>query len=675
MANAQLVVDQGDYDKALRLLNQVSPSAPAFAAAVGLKAAILLTHLHDREKYTQCYQDLLAAEHSVRNLVLLGDSYLRILNSEAAVTVYEEAYRMDPANPMLRTKIGRALISTHEYHRAIEFYESALRVASKSDDSSMQSLAHDLIKLYMKLGRHEAAQRVATTVLFTAPKGLADQLANVKTLQLLVAVQRLSSPSEVMTTLQEIHRILKDVYHTSRTNPSLGLGALGADGRDGIKNQLAAVCNDMAVELLANSGPGASAATDEAEQLLGEAQEYNNSSPAVMLTLARVHRNKRAYEAAQLQCQKIVSLNGALVKEALRLQADVLLLVGDAAQAVAPLLAHLQATTSSMQYELLAHALPLLRRAGKLADAKALLTSLEADKRHLNAVGYHFCNGLYARYTNDIAKSVRAFNLCRRDPVWAPQALTHMIELYLNPDSQSIWDESGSKEGVDDATRSHIAIAEALLAELAPIAQDPLRFRVLEAYAGLGSRNKVAVDRSSNAFADLLENDPEYLPAVLGMATCFMIGKDQHKARNLLKRVGKLEPCDHDGEDFEKAHLLLAKFFVDKNNASQAQEVCKRLLQQNKSCSQAWELLGLIFEKEANYDMAADAYQKAWALEFEASATVGFKLAFSLLKCRRLVEAVDVCASVLKQYPDYPRITEEILVKALHGMRCKDAIQ
>lgn len=40
--------------------------------------------------------------------------------------------------------------------------------------------------------------------------------------------------------------------------------------------------------------------------------------------------------------------------------------------------------------------------------------------------------------------------------------------------------------------------------------------------------------------------------------------KMQHKARNLLKRVGKMEVSRGDGEDFEKANLLLAKFYIDK---------------------------------------------------------------------------------------------------------------
>jgi tetratricopeptide repeat protein 21B len=130
-----------------------------------------------------------------------------------------------------------------------------------------------------------------------------------------------------------------------------------------------------------------------------------------------------------------------------------------------------------------------------------------------------------------------------------------------------------------------------------------------------------------------------------------------------------MELNQHDGEDFEKANLLLAKFYIDKAKNDLAQEICRKLLIQNKSCSQAWEILALIFEKESNYDLAADAYEKAWQLEFEMSATVGFKLAFSYLKSHKYVECVDVCEAVLKQYPEYPRISEEILLKALQSIR------
>jgi tetratricopeptide repeat protein 21B len=57
--------------------------------------------------------------------------------------------------------------------------------------------------------------------------------------------------------------------------------------------------------------------------------------------------------------------------------------------------------------------------------------------------------------------------------------------------------------------------------------------------------------------------------------------------------------------------LVWASFsFHTQSKYSIAQDLCRKTLLENKSCSQAWEILGLVFEKEANYDLASDAYAK-----------------------------------------------------------------
>ena len=65
-----------------------------------------------------------------------------------------------------------------------------------------------------------------------------------------------------------------------------------------------------------------------------------------------------------------------------------------------------------------------------------------------------------------------------------------------------------------------------------------------------------------------------------------LVDQAAHKARNLLKRVAKMEQANHDGEDFQKANLLLAKFYVDKSKYDLAQELCTKCLASDKSCSQ-----------------------------------------------------------------------------------------
>lgn len=114
---------------------------------------------------------------SSRNLAMLGNAYLRILNPEAAVEALQQAYVLDPENGRLRGRIGRALVATHEYHRAVDFYEKSVKELLKSltgggaggfgegssgdrkkighnavKFSDLVNLSHDLAKLYLKLG-------------------------------------------------------------------------------------------------------------------------------------------------------------------------------------------------------------------------------------------------------------------------------------------------------------------------------------------------------------------------------------------------------------------------------------------------------------------------------------------------------------------------------------------
>ena len=57
--------------------------------------------------------------------------------------------------------------------------------------------------------------------------------------------------------------------------------------------------------------------------------------------------------------------------------------------------------------------------------------------------------------------------------------------------------------------------------------RDKRRVEVLENYCSLARRNKVSIDRAMQSFIKLLDEDQDYLPAVLGMATGFMIERNQ----------------------------------------------------------------------------------------------------------------------------------------------------
>lgn len=62
--------------------------------------------------------------------------------------------------------------------------------------------------------------------------------------------------------------------------------------------------------------------------------------------------------------------------------------------------------------------------------------------------------------------------------------------------------------------------------------------KVLENYCLLATRNKNSVERAMQSFSELLDRDQDYLPAVLGMSTGFMIEKSQVRSSMVVLVVG-----------------------------------------------------------------------------------------------------------------------------------------
>ncbi len=52
---------------------------------------------------------------------------MSIQEPEKAIEVYEAALKKNPRDSALATKIGQALVKTHNYGKAINYYEAALR--------------------------------------------------------------------------------------------------------------------------------------------------------------------------------------------------------------------------------------------------------------------------------------------------------------------------------------------------------------------------------------------------------------------------------------------------------------------------------------------------------------------------------------------------------------------
>ena len=61
------------------------------------------------------YRELCEKHPSPHTSLLLGDAYMNIQEPEKAIEVYEQAMKRNPRDSALASKIGQALVKTHQY--------------------------------------------------------------------------------------------------------------------------------------------------------------------------------------------------------------------------------------------------------------------------------------------------------------------------------------------------------------------------------------------------------------------------------------------------------------------------------------------------------------------------------------------------------------------------------
>lgn len=84
---------------------------------------------------------------------------MRVQQPERAIEVYESVLRWNPGDLRLASKMGEALVTTHEFEKAVVYYESAVRGAPRGT-SPLQT---DLAVLLMKLKQFEKAEKMLSS--------------------------------------------------------------------------------------------------------------------------------------------------------------------------------------------------------------------------------------------------------------------------------------------------------------------------------------------------------------------------------------------------------------------------------------------------------------------------------------------------------------------------------
>uniref|UniRef100_A0A669QCM8 Tetratricopeptide repeat protein 21B n=1 Tax=Phasianus colchicus TaxID=9054 RepID=A0A669QCM8_PHACC len=622
IANADLAIAQGDVEQALTVLRNITPEQPYFVQAKLKMADIYLQCRRDKKLYTACYRDLVEKLPSAHTFLLLGDAYMNIQEPDEAIEVYEQALKKNPKDPALASKIGKALIKTHNYSKAISYYEAALKSGQQN------FLCYDLAELLMKLKQYEKAEVVLQKALDHEYVNELSSLMEDGRYQVLLAkiYSKMDKIDEAITSLQQARELQARVLKRAQTEQPDAVPA---------QKQLAAeICAEIAKHCTVQRN------YEKAIKFYKEALVHCETDKKAMLELARLYLAQDDSDACQHQCSLL-----------LRNEQD-----NEAATMVIYWSSSLSLFTTKMMmsclciysdnYATLSRLIDLLRRAGKLEEVPRFL--LMAEKHSSRAkleAGFHYCKGLYLWYTGEPNDALRHFNKARKDNDWGQNAVYNMIEICLNPDNETIGGEVfenldadiGNSTEKQESVQLAVRTAENLLKELKPqTIQGHIQLRIMENYCLMATKQKSNVERALNAFTEIVVAEKDHIPALLGMATAYMILKQTPRARNHLKRVSKMNWNPIDAEEFEKSWLLLADIYIQSSKYDTAGELLKRCLRHNKSCCKAYEYMGYIMEKEQAYKDAAINYEMAWRYGNQSNPTIDFS--FNCLKdCKCLL--------------------------------------
>ena len=169
------------------MLKKIDPMDRSFVQAKKKQAQIYLDELKDRNNYTRCYLEILDAKSSVENFKLVATALMDIQEPEEAIVYYERALQRQSEDTVLVREVGKALCMTHDYSRAIKYYETQIL-----QDARLLDLRTDLAELYKKLKAFDEARRVlndALKYLKGMGDGLETKIRNVKYLMLYAECQ------------------------------------------------------------------------------------------------------------------------------------------------------------------------------------------------------------------------------------------------------------------------------------------------------------------------------------------------------------------------------------------------------------------------------------------------------------------------------------------------------
>ncbi|XP_043250172.1 tetratricopeptide repeat protein 21B-like [Colletes gigas] len=655
IGHAELLLEMGELDESIQCLSKVTPDQPYYLQAHTRLAEINLKHKKDRHAFAMCFRELVEHCPDSKTYSMLGDAYMSIQEPERAIEAYEEALKRNPTDKFhIASKLGKALVKTHQYTNAINYYWEAMK------QDNFKGLKLDLAKLFMTMKQYDKAEATLVQELQDGRRDTDIQSLEVRGKLLLLLAKTRERADNIKGALSALKE--------AKENQHRYIQRLGGSNSDEEKQTLANICLTMADYSTSLRD------YDQAIMYYKEALNHNPANVQALLSLAKLYMQTNNLDRCAQSCTAL--LNADPNNEAASIMmADLAFRKVDFDTAAFHFRQLLMKQPT--YWTALARLIEVSRRTGDMDDLEEWLHRAEVGMSGSSlAAGYYYCAGLLDWRMGRSNSALRQFNFARRDPEWGQQAIYNMIEICLDPDDDSsLSNEVFNDEDAEyqDSRTMALKTAYRLLQELSPKGSphEMLTHRLLSNFFLLATKQKSNIEKALQDCTALASQEAlrDHVGPALGMAMAHILLKQTPRARNHLKRVSKNIWTFEDAEYLERCWLLLADIYTQSNKYDEANKLLKRVLQHNVTCVRAHELSGYIAEKEQNYREAASQYCQAWKYGGKAKLSVAYKLAYCSMKAKSYAEAIEVCNEVLKLNPEYPRIKKDILEKCINNLR------
>ena len=229
-----------------------------------------------------------------------------------AIAAFESALRKSPGDASLASRIGKVLVTTHEYVKAIEYYSTAVH-----SDPTKQALRYELAELYLELQKYEQAEKELRALLSgseAAELQLDEAFLHVQSLLLLSRVYK----------EQGLMDQAAEALGTARSTQTNLLARVRVEASDQLSAQrevAAEICFRIALmhELLRDPA--------QARTSYEEALKHDDTHEKGTLALARMHLVVGELDEAQALCTTLMRIDpgseaGSMMLADLMLQAN-----------------------------------------------------------------------------------------------------------------------------------------------------------------------------------------------------------------------------------------------------------------------------------------------------------------------------------------------------------------